>query len=123
VVARGIILVVEDDDHLRKTIVEVLTHSGHRVIQAKDGEDALELLAAQPVEVLVLDLAMPRIDGVSVLRELRDSKPTVILHSAFEYYSVEQLAKLGLSTRVFRTLRKPVPVDQLLKAVADALNE
>ena len=116
------VLVAEDDVELRRSLVDLFELSGYTVLEAPDGDRAIELLAQRP-EVLVLDLHMPKRDGLSVLEALGDPPPLVILYSAFSLYHPEQLFARGLRGKVFRTLRKPVPPEQLLEAVADAMSE
>jgi CheY-like chemotaxis protein len=119
--SRAVVLVADDDDALRRTLAEILSLHGHTVIQANDGDQALNLLRSHQVSVLVLDLAMPRVDGVSVLKALDASRPKVIVYSAFDYYSIDHLDKIGLGPRVSRVLHKPAPPRQLVEAVLDAL--
>ena len=122
-VARGVILVADDDDPLRETVAEILSLEGYTVLQADDGEEALDVLRRNEVDVLVLDLAMPRVDGLAVLTNLGARRPKVILYSAFEYFTFDQLDQMGFRREVFRLLRKPVPPPALLHAVAEALAE
>jgi CheY-like chemotaxis protein len=119
--ARGVVLVADDDDPLRETVAEILSGEGYTVLQAENGEKALEVLRHHDVDVLVLDLAMPRLDGLAVLTSLGARRPKVILYSAFEYFTFEQLDQMGVRQEVFRLLRKPVPPPALLDAVAEAL--
>lgn len=121
--ARGVVLVADDDDPLRETVVEILSLEGYTVLQADDGEEALEVLRRHEVDVLVLDLAMPRVDGLAVLTNLGARRPKVILYSAFEYFTFDQLEQMGVRREVFRLLRKPVPPPALLNAIAEALAE
>ena len=115
------VLLAEDDDRLRETLAEIIAMRGYRVIEAADGERALEQLSAEQVEVLILDLHMPKLDGLEVLERLEGPRPVVILYSAFEFYSTDQLRQLGLEGKVFRSLRKPVPPPVLLSSVEEAL--
>ena len=117
------VLLAEDDDRLRETLAEIIAMRGYRVIEAADGERALEQLSAEQVEVLILDLHMPRLDGLGVLERLDGPRPVVILYSAFEFYSPDQLRQLGLEGKVFRALRKPVPPPVLLSSVEEALGQ
>lgn len=64
-------LLVEDDDHLRDTLSELLRTSGYEVIAAEDGLDALDWLARVPVEVIVTDLLMPRMGGHELVVRIR----------------------------------------------------
>ena len=67
------ILVVEDDPHTRRLMQAVLTGAGYQVIEATDGEDALEKMDHQHVDLILLDLMMPRMDGLEFTRILRES--------------------------------------------------
>ncbi|GAP35217.1 response regulator transcription factor [Piscinibacter sakaiensis] len=69
--ARAHVLVVEDEQTIARNVVEYLELHGHRVDVAYDGAAALALLARQTVDVVVLDIGLPRLDGQEVLRQLR----------------------------------------------------
>lgn len=66
------VLIVDDDELVRDLVRHKLTRAGFDVIDAGDGERALELLAAEPPDVVVLDAMMPGIDGFEVLRTIRE---------------------------------------------------
>ena len=120
---RGTVLVAEDETSLRESLVELLSLDGYEVLQAVDGEEALRVLSDQPVDVLILDMAMPKVDGLGVLEALRPPQPKVIVLSAFAYYSPEQIEDRGLSSKVTRVLRKPCPPVEFLAAVNDTMDE
>jgi CheY-like chemotaxis protein len=114
------VLVVEDNPALRETMADILGGSGYGVETAEDGLAALEAMSRSSFDVVILDLAMPRLDGIGLLQHVGDHGPAVIICSAFEYYSPEQVeAEAG--SKVFRSLRKPVPPDELVSAVAEAV--
>ena len=73
------VLVVDDSERVRKTLATGLHAHGMAVETAADGAEALMLLNGLPFDVAVLDLVMPRVDGVQVLQELktRKSKPRI----------------------------------------------
>lgn len=73
------ILVVEDDLNLSKAIQKALQSEGHRVITVDDGKDGLLLALHQNVELVVLDLNLPSMDGWEVLKRLRNKKDTPVL--------------------------------------------
>ena len=70
------ILLVDDEDAVRKVLAFPLERDGFSVIQAADGEEALERFAAGPVDLVVLDIMLPRLDGLEVCKRLR-AKSTV----------------------------------------------
>ena len=79
------LLVVEDDPALRALMVRTLSAKGYRVLEASDGIEALERLAADPdIELVVTDIVMPRMNGVELAQQLAASARTRLLFvSAF----------------------------------------
>jgi chemosensory pili system protein ChpA (sensor histidine kinase/response regulator) len=105
------ILLADDDDDLRDQTASFLRDEGYRVITARDGVEAIEVLASGPVDFLLLDMKMPRADGLAVLRYLRTNRqlarvPVIVLTAA------PAQVPAGV-----RAMGKPVPFDQLLLAV------
>ena len=73
------ILVVDDEAGLRKVVRDALEQAGHEVETAGDGEEALSLFAERSFDLIVTDLAMPRRDGLDLVREVRKSSAVPIL--------------------------------------------
>jgi DNA-binding response OmpR family regulator len=75
------ILLVDDEDSVRKVLAFPLERDGYVVVQAADGEEALERFAAQPVDLVVLDIMLPKLDGLEVCKRLRatSSVPIIML--------------------------------------------
>ncbi|SHN59260.1 two component transcriptional regulator, winged helix family [Desulfitobacterium chlororespirans DSM 11544] len=75
------VLVVEDEDILREVIVDYLIENGYQALAAADGEQALELFHANSVDLVILDIVLPKIDGWSVCRRIRRNSgiPIIIL--------------------------------------------
>jgi len=75
------ILVVEDENILREVITDYLIAEGYQVLEAADGEKALELFQSNSVDLVILDIVLPKIDGWSVCRRIRKSSgvPIIIL--------------------------------------------
>ena len=71
------ILLVDDEDSVQKLLTFPLEREGFRVIQARDGEQALELFAVQKIDLVVLDVMLPKLDGLEVCRRLRAESPWV----------------------------------------------
>jgi len=118
--ATRVVLIAEDDASLRETLAEILELEGHECRLAGDGETALSMLVGDDIDVLVLDLHMPRRDGVSLLREIDPPPPAVVIYSAFEFFSPEEVEQ-AVGSKVFRWLRKPSPPAQLVAAVNAAI--
>jgi len=114
---RRLVLSVDDEPAILLTRERILEFAGYRVVSAKDGEQALQLFAEQPVELVLLDFKMPGVDGGIVAQRMKSSKPWVpiLLVSASEV-SDETLATVDC--RIDKG-HGPVP---LLEKVAEYLN-
>jgi CheY-like chemotaxis protein len=115
------ILVVDDSDEVREFFQFALEQAGYTVETAQDGEDALaKVLRARP-DLIVLDVVMPRMDGLDLLLKLRSDLappvPPAVLVSGFDLTEAEALRR-GAA----RFLHKPVDARDLLGAVADVLS-
>jgi two-component system cell cycle response regulator len=66
------ILVVDDEAEVRQAIVDALSHDGYPVCEAHDGDAALERLAREPFALVIVDIVMPRLDGLSVIKTARE---------------------------------------------------
>lgn len=117
------VLIAEDHQGMRATLAEIMKTEGYQVMEARDGQAALGVLSDSPVDVLILDLAMPRVDGLELLGQITATPPpVVIIYSAFEYYTPAEVEQ-QVGSRIFRSLRKPIAPARLVAAVADACNE
>ena len=77
------IMLVDDEESIQKLLTYPLQREGYRVVQARDGEEALKRFAEQPVDLVVLDVMLPRLDGLEVCRRLRtDSAVPIIMLTA-----------------------------------------
>jgi DNA-binding response OmpR family regulator len=116
------VLVVEDEPALRESLSEIFRLQGFETVEAANGEIALQILGDRDVDVVILDLALPKLDGVSLLQRFDPPPPIVIIHSAFEYYSPDEVRR-RTGAKVFRMVQKPIPPPQLLAAVSSAIRE
>lgn len=71
------ILIVEDDEFLREIYIEILEQEGYKVSSAIDGEDALVKIKAGGYDLVLLDIIMPKMDGLSVMREIKKAPTTL----------------------------------------------
>lgn len=70
----GTILLADDEARIRRLVIDFLKRDGHKVIEAADGTQAMELLARARFDLVILDVMMPGADGFTVLRHIRESK-------------------------------------------------
>jgi len=75
--ARPTVLLVDDEESVQKVLTYPLEREGYRVVQARDGEEALQRYQAESVDLVILDLMLPRIDGLAVCRRLREERSAV----------------------------------------------
>ncbi|MCG8484179.1 MAG: response regulator transcription factor [Clostridia bacterium] len=73
------IMIVEDEERLRKVIIKYLVNEGYQVIEAKDGKEALDYFYSQDLDLVILDIMMPEYDGWSVCRAIRKESEIPIL--------------------------------------------
>jgi len=102
------VLVVDDDERQRSVLAAMLSSLGCTVIQAADGQEALDLQAEQPADVILTDLMMPRMDGFELLRKLEergDRTPTIVLTG---FGSIEKAIEVVHDLKAFWFLEKPV---------------
>ena len=114
-----LVLVADDNEGIRDTTAAILRAVGYTVTEAQDGEVALEELAQKPFDVVVLDVRMPRRDGISVVETLSPEPPPPVIMMASAYdFDCDLREQLG--ARVFKYLKKPVPPKHLIEAVGEA---
>jgi CheY-like chemotaxis protein len=121
---RGTVLVVDDEESVRRTVSRVLEVLGCKVLRAEDGTVAVQRVreSSKPIDLVLLDLTMPILDGVQTLHELRQMRPDlpVILMSGFA--EVHALAKFG-EHRLSGFLQKPFTIDEVQRRVTAVLAE
>ena len=116
------ILVVDDEPAIREMLYELLTREGYAVEQAGNGLDALRIHSKDPVDLVVLDILMPEMDGLEVCRTIK-AEPVladmkVIIITGFpEHPKLKEVAELGF-THVYY---KPFDLGDIMKAVDDML--
>jgi two-component system, OmpR family, response regulator MtrA len=115
------VLVADDDQDILALVTAVLERSGHDVIAVQDGAQALACVHAENPDLLVLDISMPEVDGLEVLRRLRAADATrelpVVLLSA---QAQEADVALGYATGASAYVKKPFSPRELTERV-DAL--
>jgi DNA-binding response OmpR family regulator len=110
------ILIVEDDPHIRLGLVEILTGEGYTVTTARDGVEALARAKAEPPDLIVLDVMLPRKSGFDVCRELRAARQTVpILMLTAKGQETDKVVGLELGADDYVT--KPFGVRELIARV------
>ena len=103
----GSILIVDDESRMRKLIKDFLTAKGYSILEAEDGEKALEVFEQNEakIDLILLDVMMPKLDGWSVLRQIRQTSkvPIIMLTARGE----EQDELFGFELGVDEYISKP----------------
>jgi DNA-binding NtrC family response regulator len=113
------VLLIDDETEYLETLMKRLRKRNLRVNGVSSGEAALELLREIPVDVVVLDVRMPGMDGIQTLREIRKINPLVQVIMLTGHASVE-VAIQGMELGAFDYLMKPANLDELLYKIQDA---
>jgi two-component system, cell cycle sensor histidine kinase and response regulator CckA len=117
------ILVVEDEEMLRRPVSKVLRNRGFSVLEASDGSAAMDLIRARAndIDVVLLDVTLPGVSSREILAEARRIRPglKVIVTSA---YGEETVSAMFAGLTFERFIRKPFPLGDLVRLVSDPLS-
>jgi DNA-binding NtrC family response regulator len=117
---RARILVADDEPNIRLTARAALEAAGYEVVEAADGEEAVARHRREPADVILLDLRMPRLDGMELLRQLRDAgDPTPVVVVTAHGAVPDAVAAMRLGAADF--LAKPMTPEALRRVVSGAL--
>jgi DNA-binding response OmpR family regulator len=117
------ILVADDEQDIRELVAYRLSRSGYRIIEARDGEEAFQLAADQALDMAVLDVMMPRLNGFDLTERLRHTPATERLPILLMSASVQEAdISRGFAAGADGYLTKPFTPDQLLTRVRDVLS-
>jgi len=117
----GRVLLVEDEDVVRSFAVRALTRQGYEVLEASDGQEALDIVAEHngAIDVVVTDVVMPEMDGPTMFRELRKTNPSIKVIFVSGYPNEAFRETLGTEDVAF--LPKPFSLPQLAEKVKEEL--
>lgn len=112
------IMTVDDSRAVRLTIALTLKQAGHRVIEAANGEDALELLKTEKVDLIISDFIMPRMDGIQLVRQIKADRdyhsiPVIMLTTENSKGRLSEAKEAG----ALGWMNKPFKAEHLVAAV------
>ena len=118
------VLVVDDEFEIRQLLTTMLTMMGYQSFMAQDGVDALEKIAEYQPDILILDVMMPRMDGLTLCRKLREAAdtaelPIIMLSGKAHQEAIQEGLKAGAN----RYLVKPTGLDELTRNITEVLGE
>ena len=115
------ILITDDDHAFRETVRTMLEPRGFHTLTAADGEEAIKIVGAQAIHLLLLDMHMPRLTGLETARRIRQINsrlPCVLVSGALDASIIEQ----ARSADIFSVLAKPVSRIDLTRTVDQVLS-
>lgn len=106
------ILIVEDEDNTRNALTKLLLREGFQVESVSNGCEALEYLRRQSVHLIVTDINMPQMDGITFLREINKNYPRSNVIMITAYGGVESYLE-AMNLGAFEYINKPIQIDEL----------
>ena len=116
------VLICEDEQDARESLKNVLTKMNYEVFSAKDGQESIELAKKIDLDLVLLDIRMPKVNGIEVANEIRkfDAKTKIIFITAFQGTELrDEAAKYDISGYIV----KPVSHGEIVKTVEEALKD
>lgn len=103
------VLVIEDEKDIRNFILRILKLEGYSTLEAADGKTGLEIIKKEPVDMVILDIRLPGIDGWDVLHEIRQNQifstiPVIILTATVEIAQRRKALKMGANLYLIKPL-------------------
>ncbi|MBN2161689.1 MAG: response regulator [Pontiellaceae bacterium] len=117
------ILLIEDDRIIRNLVVNVMEDSGHKIIQAEDGDEGLSLAAQHNPDLVITDILMPKVDGINVIETLKKNDPDcrIIAMSAGGFNRKEYYLSIANVVGSSCILSKPFKPKELISLVETTL--
>jgi two-component system, OmpR family, response regulator len=116
------LLLADDDTNNRRILRRALENEGYHVVEAADGQNALDMLKSEQVDLLITDVIMPGMDGIELLERAREVQPDLRAIVMTGYKSSEAIIG-AFRNRACDFLTKPVHLDELLETVSTALKQ
>jgi CheY-like chemotaxis protein len=119
--SRGLVLVVDDDEANRMLLRDPLEAHGYEIVEAENGEQALQKVAQRPPDVILLDVMMPQMDGFEVCRRLKEDARTAPIPVLIITALSERMERMmGIAAGASDFLTKPVDLQELILRVGHA---
>ncbi len=119
------ILFIEDEATLQKTFAEILKSEGFEVISALDGESGLNLIRGEKPDLVLLDLILPKLHGLEVLKEIKKDEntkniPVIVLTNVESIEEIDKALELGATTYL---VKSDYNLEEVVEKIKKALNE
>jgi len=116
------ILIVDDDEDIRNLFSKIFSDSGYEVVVTEDAEEAIEVLKKNTIQVMFLDLGLPRMNGIDLCNNIRKKLPNAVIHAVTAYstlYEVAECYEAGFDDY----FEKPIGSKILLEAARSAFEK
>lgn len=120
------ILIAEDSSIIINLVKKVLQFDDYDIVVARNGQEVLDELAQRPVDLIIMDIIMPVMDGMTCIKKIRAHKskkiaevPIVVITGNYKNYQPEDFAAVG----VHKYLQKPFNFDRLIEIVRKELEQ
>ena len=116
----ALVLIVDDSSTTRKAIAQIVKADGHETLEAANGREGLEIIAATPPDCILLDLIMPEVDGFEVLKTLREGRskiPVIVLTADIQEIVHQECLELGAT----EFINKPMIIKDLSDKIRKSL--
>ncbi len=116
------LLITDDDPAQRETLREIFEPQGYRTFLAESGEEAIDIVRAQPVHLVLMDFNLPKLTGLEtmeIVRQIRGLLPTILISASRD----EGLLRRALSADAFCVLSKPISRHAVIHVVSRALTK
>ncbi len=119
----GSILIIDDDKHIRYLLKVALEPMGHQIVEATNGKEALTILQDSSPSLMIIDILMPELDGIELIRNIRRTKTDKKIIAISGGQSIENVDILDLAQRLgaTHTLQKPFDIRTLVNMVQGLL--
>jgi len=114
------ILIVDDELSIRKALEKYLKSIGHRTYSAKDGHEALKVLEKHPIDLALVDLVMPKLDGISLIRKMKTIDPNIISIVLTGFGTITSAVE-AMKAGAYHYLTKPFELDDISTLIETAL--
>ncbi|HWT99233.1 MAG TPA: response regulator [Terriglobales bacterium] len=116
-------LIIDDDEQVAGLISEMLLAGGHEPVMEKSGIGLLDRIGKLSFEIVITDIVMPEVDGIEIIRQLREVRPEVpiIAISGNENFPAAVGLKFARAFGAFQSLFKPFSMKEMLSAVDEAI--
>lgn len=111
--ARPRVMIVEDDHAIRRLYSFLLAKHGYEVVEAEDGQIALERFRAQPCDLIVVDMNMPRVSGFDLVRLLREEHKSDVYIILITAYGTPDIERQAMALGVNEYVAKPFDFEEL----------